>query len=197
MKAKGTIIRLIKKWWFWLAIAILCVVRYFTFLLGADIENFDKAGDNLLTAAVFGVVAVVLFVLRNKVGAEKVFQPAQFQTVASTPTDEYCIECPLKGVTFDNDDGTSRQGYLKALYESGQLVPNVSLEHYLFRGSDAIRVLVNGRCVGSVPADRVDRVLQLMEAGRIKYAFIRIEYFENEFDELIYRADIVIGYNPA
>jgi len=98
----------------------------------------------------------------------------------------------VAGVTFCNDDGTSRQAVLKRLSEKHPDGYFVTLEPYLYEDETACRVLCDGTCVGNVPKDKVHDVMSIWED--IKAVTIHAESFENDEEETIYRADLVILY---
>lgn len=106
----------------------------------------------------------------------------------------------LAGVTFDNGDGTSRQKLLKDfMARSGQA--DLELEEYEYKGSPAIRVLLDGECVGNIPRNRVEELRRVMD--RIERANLEVEAFRPDDDaedgqrrgELVYRADLYLIYS--
>lgn len=108
------------------------------------------------------------------------------------------ITTRLAGVTFDNEDGTSRQRALQgALADEG--TGDVELELYEWKGQDAVRVLYDGVCVGNIPRDRVAEVAAVMD--RITAAHLDASRFTPEEDEgrglggQIYRADLTLVYS--
>ena len=106
----------------------------------------------------------------------------------------------LAGVTFDNDDGTSRQKLLKDFKARGGQA-DLELEEYEYKGSPAIRVLIDGECVGNIPKNRVDELRAIMD--RLERANLEVEAFRPDADdddekprgELIYRADLYLIYS--
>lgn len=107
------------------------------------------------------------------------------------------ITTRVAGVTFDNEDGSSRQRALQgALADEG--AGSVTLELYEFNGRDAIRVLYDGVCVGTIPQALVPEISQIL--SRITAAHLSAERFVPEEDEgrgiggAIYRADLIIIY---
>lgn len=98
----------------------------------------------------------------------------------------------VAGVTFKNDDGSSRQAVLKRLAENHSDGYFVSLEPYWYEDDTAFRVLCDGVCVGNVPKDNVHDVIDIWDD--IKSITIHAESFENDNDNTIYRADLVILY---
>lgn len=108
------------------------------------------------------------------------------------------ITTRLAGVTFDNEDGSSRQLALQgALADEG--AGSVALEQYDFNGRDAIRVLYEGVCVGNIPQARVPEVAAIMD--RITAAHLDASRFEPEEDDgrglggQIYRADLTLVFD--
>lgn len=80
------------------------------------------------------------------------------------------IEFKLKGVTFKNEDGTSRQELIRRIDEQEPPFENggelsVDLKPVLFDGKDAIECRVNGYLVGHVPKELVPDVMDAMKAA--------------------------------
>lgn len=109
------------------------------------------------------------------------------------------IRTKLAGVTFDNDDGSSRQRALKgAMADEGS--GSVSLELLEKNGDDAILVEYDGVGVGFIPRDRVGEVSKVLK--RITAASLDVSRFVPEDEEgearslggVIYRADLTLVY---
>lgn len=106
----------------------------------------------------------------------------------------------LAGVTFENEDGTSRQKLLKDFKARGGQA-DLELEEYEYKGAPAIRVLVDGECVGNIPRNRVDELQAIMD--RLERANLEVEAFRPDDDDepgqkrgaLIYRADLYLIYS--
>lgn len=105
----------------------------------------------------------------------------------------------LAGVTFDNDDGTSRQRVLKgAMADEGSGA--VSLELVEKNGADAILVEYDGLGVGFIPRERVADVAKVLK--RITAASLDVSRFVPEDEDgetrslggVIYRADLILVY---
>lgn len=77
----------------------------------------------------------------------------------SVTTNEYDFK--VVGVTFNNNDGSSRQEYLQQ-YEYDDCAC-VTLEEYSYKGDPAIMVLIDGDQVGNVAAKEVEKVLSILE----------------------------------
>ena len=113
------------------------------------------------------------------------------------------IVTAIAGVTFKNDDGSSRQAILKDIKaRSGDA--ELVLEEYEYRDKPAIRVLVDGDQIGNIPRSRVAEVSAVLD--KLEDARLEVETFrpENEEDEdgnirrrgeLIYRADLYLVYS--
>ena len=114
------------------------------------------------------------------------------------------IVTAIAGVTFNNDDGSSRQAILKDIKARGGDA-EVELEEFEYKGKPAVRVLIDGEQIGNIPRSRVQDVLAAMDAG-LTSGRLDVETFrpEDEEDdegdvrrrgELIYRADLTLIYN--
>lgn len=97
----------------------------------------------------------------------------------------------VAGVTFKNDDGSSRQYILKKIEQSDDYSDSTAyLEKYTYEGRPAISVSTVYGCVGNIRHNDVNTVLPLIEGNYI--ARIYAEHFEDENDKTIYRADVKI-----
>lgn len=112
-----------------------------------------------------------------------------------------CISCAevrtysVAGVTFANDDGSSRQAVLKKAYDtSGNFSKHPgSLKRYLYKGADAIYVLLNGKIVGNIPAEDVAEVINYIDA--ISNVYVTVSRFNADDGDLIYYARVGISSN--
>ena len=113
------------------------------------------------------------------------------------------IVTKIAGVTYDNEDGSSRQRILKAAMAE-EACGSITLELYDHRGADAIAVLYDDKEIGNIPKSRVAEVKAVMD--RITAAHLDVGRFRPEDDEddedgefsslggYIYRADLTIIY---
>lgn len=116
------------------------------------------------------------------------------------------IYTKLVGVTFKNDDGSSRQSILKEFAASGK-TNDVELEIYDYQGEPAIRAKWEGLCCGNIPKTKVKDILAV--ADRIEIISMWVETFtpedvDDDYDDKgrivrasrdkIYRADLKIVY---
>lgn len=97
---------------------------------------------------------------------------------------------PVAGVTFQNDDGSSRQQILREIC-AGDEEGNTEawLEWYQFNGRDAYRVMTPLGCVGNVRKNDVREAVTAIGAGKVD---LDVELFETEDGRQIYRADLSV-----
>ncbi len=68
----------------------------------------------------------------------------------------------VAGVTFKNEDGSSRQKYIRQLKEDDSL----TFESFEYEGETALHVLdAKGHCIGNVPKDVVPTILDYYNKG--------------------------------
>lgn len=84
----------------------------------------------------------------------------------------------VKGVTFQNDDGTDRQTILRHLkfmdppyIPEGQQTAALGFEPFTFEGSPALRITVNGYCIGTVPRENVQEVSDILRRPDMSAAY--------------------------
>lgn len=139
-----------------------------------------------LIGVAFGVVLIIY---------GKKYKKPEKQT-AARQANENASERPVymfavAGVTFKNDDGSSRQYILKKIEQSDDYSDSTAcLEKYTYEGRPAISVSTVYGCVGNIRHNDVNTVLPLIEGDYI--ARIYAEHFEDENDKTIYRADVNI-----
>lgn len=96
---------------------------------------------------------------------------------------------PVAGVTFRNDDGTSRQDILREIcggMEDGSAT--AWLEWFQYKGEDAYRVMTAEGCVGNVRRCDIREVVTAVGASDVE---LQVEYFETDDGRELYRADIM------
>lgn len=156
--------------------------------------------DGDIGSGVVGLALSALFVyLSIKKGTHKGF--AATSSAADIPTevnpepraDTVGVKLvAVAGVTYNNEDGSSRQKILKNIVKNEDGTAYGSLEQYDYKGSPAIRVVTDEGCIGNIRKNDVEDVLAVME--KIKYVTVNAESFENDDGKTVYRADVVIGY---
>lgn len=116
--------------------------------------------------------------------------PEPKRSVVSSVRDGF----PVAGVTFRNDDGTSRQKILRELCDGEDFVSvPVELEPYEYKGEDAVRVVTPEGCVGNIRREDVEDVMEMLEDGP-KEIYMEINTFENENGRTIWRGDVHLDY---
>ncbi len=104
------------------------------------------------------------------------------------------IETTVAGVTFDNEDGTSRQRILKKFlrdngYDAGE---EATLQQYEYNGKPAVYVLLQGQIIGNVPKTHTAEVIRIID--RVEFAAVHVRRFRSDEGEQIYNADLTIEY---
>ena len=115
----------------------------------------------------------------------------------------------LAGVTYKNDDGTSRQDLLKEVLAS-DCQGDTSVEDYEYNGKPAVRLLYDGHILGNVPQTVVPEFLKIID--EIDSVNLDIQTFtpkdaDDDWDdddrprrkskEKIYFANVTVVYNKA
>lgn len=203
--------------WIFALLAVAGAAGALSRILAPNVDLQAEGFRGLGTALLFGLVAFLLdrrnrkadaaadafereqletqLLLREKLQAE---QEEKKQRQAAWDAAHGTITTRLAGVTFDNEDGSSRQRALQGAL-ADECTGSVSLELYDHNGQDAIRVLYEGVCVGNIPKARVPEVAPIMD--RITAAHLDASRFTPEEDESrglngqIYRADLTIVYS--
>lgn len=100
----------------------------------------------------------------------------------------------VAGVTFDNDDGTSRQEILREICEGDLdgVDENCWLNPYLYNGEMALGVMTSFGCVGNIRRNDVEEVLERSKMSKTG-ARLQAELFETDDGREIYRADVAFA----
>lgn len=104
------------------------------------------------------------------------------------------IETTVAGVTFDNEDGTSRQRILKKfLRENGSGAgEEATLQQYEYNGKPAVYVLLQGQIIGNVPKTHTAEVIRIID--RVEFASVHVRRFRSDEGEQICNAELTIEY---
>lgn len=78
------------------------------------------------------------------------------------------LKVKVVGVSFDNDDGSSRQEILRDLKGGQFLLP--TLQRFEYDGNPAYRVLCNDMQIGNIPADLAAELAEQEDAGYVLMA---------------------------
>lgn len=106
----------------------------------------------------------------------------------------------IAGVTFKNEDGSSRQAVLKDAYVNG-CAGTLEFVEYEYQGEPALLVCYEGAGIGTIPKARVKEVNAIL--SRLTSAALNVEVFvpeaedENVKPEKIYRADLILIYGKT
>lgn len=102
---------------------------------------------------------------------------------------------PVKGVTYKNDDGSSRQKHLAAVKDALDIGETVDIEfiEFVYDDGPAYRIEIDGIGIGNVPAEDVSRFAEILP--HIEKANLSVEVFTPDDDNRkIYRADVFVTY---
>lgn len=106
------------------------------------------------------------------------------------------IETKVTGVTFKNEDGKSRQDILKEIFKAKKSANppemEMSFEPYEYEGEDAVKVLVNDECIGSIEKHHVKEAL--VAIYNLESVFINVDRFKDENNSFLYYAKLNIKY---
>lgn len=106
----------------------------------------------------------------------------------------------IAGVTFKNEDGSSRQAVLKDAYVNG-CAGTLEFVEYEYQNEPALLVCYEGTGIGSIPKARVAEIMEILP--RLTSAALDVEVFVPELDdesvkpEKIYRADLTLIYDKT
>lgn len=149
----------------------------------------------LLTVVI--ISSVILYSQNNNIEASDYkTSTKQVETVtneAAKPARSYSKTYKVAGVTFNNDNGTSRQKALSdlmAVYGEWKDIP-CRLVEYKYQGNTAFYVYVGTKIIGNIPADDVAEVKRLLPD--IERATVQISKFKPD-GETIYYARVTIDY---
>ena len=153
---------------------------------------------SIVAALLFAAIAVIL--LRKPKKQPPPAAPAppltpdpgtnDWQTVRASASVYRPKMFAVAGVTFDNDDGSSRQQILREICDGGEDGETEAwLEWYNYRGEDAYRVMTAYGCVGNVRKTDIHDAVIAIGASNVD---LNVELFEADDGRQIYRADLVV-----
>ena len=115
-----------------------------------------------------------------------------FQKMRSSNSGLRRLAFPVDEVTMNNDDGTSRQEYLRALSSGEDIsVADVWFDDYFFDGKLCIRVMTEQGCVGQIRPKDVSTVRAYFGKA-VRMIYLEISRIKNERAEEEYHADVVV-----
>ena len=158
---------------------ILCV---------SALSSFANGGEGGFITLVLGAALIGWWYLQNKEAEERA-KAATAKEAEIDFDDEFLTveEFKVTGVTFDNDDGSSRQEILKSIVDNGGSA-DATFKEYEFNGKPAIAVYADGKCIGSIPRGSAKEVRSLI--AKDLSAIISANKFVNEEGKEIYYAEV-------
>lgn len=177
----------------WIVAALFLVCSFPLFAQG-------DAGAGICGIVIAAALAVFGFVSMKKAqaAAEAAKRAEEERQAAEARKREYearhgSIEVSVAGVTFDNDDGSSRQRILSGIYKEAEGGgTNAALEEYEYNGKPAVRILVEGKCVGVIRNTDLPKVLPIV--SRAEAVILYAGRFKDDDGKTVYRADLHIEY---
>ena len=167
-------------------ISFLCTAFGLAFLY-TGITIPENTG-NFVSGPLFILIGVVLFVIPRisadkKTAAEHEAEREEAHREkpdAPSDSEEKTISFRVAGVSFDNDDGTSRQDILRHLhfgdapYADDPEDLDVEFIETDYQGDPAIEVHINGYQVGHVPQEKVSAMLKAIASHADTVDSVRI-----------------------
>lgn len=171
-------------------LAALFLVGSLSFISSGDIVYFI---GGIIIAAVFAFLGYRSYAT-NKAKEEK---QRQEEAELAEKRKQYAethmrVDFSVAGVTYENEDGSSRQAILKRMAKEDFVV--ASLGEFEYDGSPAVAVMLDDERIGSVPKEHLPDVLPLFTQGKkLSTITADIEDFEDEDGKTIYRCDISLS----
>ena len=106
------------------------------------------------------------------------------------PKQKYIRQYKIAGVTFNNEDGISRQKLIKEMHD-GDLV---KIEKYIYNNKLAIKIMnENNQQIGNVSENDINNLLNIYDKTN-KTEIFNIGSFINEFGKKIYYAELIVHF---
>ena len=105
----------------------------------------------------------------------------------------------IAGVTFRNDDGTSRQDILKRMYaiQEAGVLDEIDIQDYDYNGELAYGVYYNDEQFGNIKRQDIAEMDEAMNSDGITSCAIEIYHFRNEDGKKIYCANLTLYWRVA
>lgn len=182
----------------WIVAALFLICSIPQFIQG----NAGAGVCGIVLAAVLGFVGYKKherIVQGEAAAAEEAQKAAECAAQLAAERAEYdrrhgIVEMSVAGVTFDNDDGTSRQRILSNFFrENGyDAGAEATLQQYEYSGKPAVYVLLEGKIIGSVPKSHAHEIISIID--RIEFAAVNVRRFRSDEGKQIYNADLKVEY---
>ena len=183
-------------------IGVVCIILAFTCISSGSVPGMDNT-PYMLGAIVWAAIGSVLIAKgkakkkeakKTDVIVNSYTVPQRPQTPVSRPAARVSVITsaifPVAGVTFDNDDGSSRQEILREICggkEEGET--EAWLEWYQYRGQDAYHVMTPFGCVGNIRRCDIQNAVVSIGASSVG---LEVSFFETDDGREIYRADVIV-----
>lgn len=176
--------------WYILAY-VMAALRVFTslFQLSQNREGWYTALGSAIFWGVIGYFLQTRYQNKNNKSNE-----IKTTNKALLPCDVYAERyvCKVVGVTYKNDDGTSRQEILKSLYSIQDSYDICDLEKYYYEGSPAFYVKSSLGTVGNVPSNCVNDIVDILKIAN--FPTLLVNQFEDEDGNKKYWAELTIYF---
>ena len=96
----------------------------------------------------------------------------------------------VAGVTFNNDDGTSRQKILAKCLANGK--NKAKFVKYNFDGEKAIRIITEYGCIGNIPREEIQNILAKVDL--MEDITLDIKTFKDDTGKKTFYSNIIIKY---
>lgn len=174
---------------FWKVLSVFCFVVAALCLIICGLVK-------ITAFAVPGLILIGVGFGCRKTAKDKAAFQAERDQAALYKAQHPKIYTKVAGVTFDNEDGTSRQKILRKAQRE-KVEGTVSLRLGEFEGRPAIYVLYDGQCIGQIPKGDIDAVTAALE--KIEYIDLTVKSFtpkgrEEEKPERVYYGELEIQY---
>ena len=147
-------------------------------------------------AVIFAILGIFYIGVKPKTKKEKAVEEeaaraaAAAEAAAKNPYEVFYFD--VAGVTFDNDDGKSRQKILRAICDGDEYGrADAELVAYTYEGEPAFRVMTDEGCVGNIRQKDIAEVQGLLDRN-VHSIVVSAEEYEDDNDRKKYSADVEI-----
>lgn len=96
----------------------------------------------------------------------------------------------IAGRNYDNEDGSSRQGYIDQLKDEDELL----LETYFYQDEKAVKILTKGnKQIGNIPRDEATMIFDYIKENKIEKILYKPKWYNGRITD--YRVEIFIKKN--
>ena len=96
----------------------------------------------------------------------------------------------IAGRNYDNEDGSSRQGYIDQLKDEDELL----LETYFYQDEKAVKILTKeNKQIGNIPRDEATMIFDYIKENKIEKILYKPKWYNGRITD--YRVEIFIKKN--